>query len=442
MPGVPYTFGNATTSIPLTQLDANFNTGLTIGNTTIGLGNTTTTLGNVTMSNVTIISGTSNVTQNLANVTGTLAVSNGGTGLTTLTSGYIPYGNGTSPFNNSANLTYGGTTLNVIATSGASISYPAYFDNSGAGSGTGSRIGFRNGSTAYASVGYVYAPGAGGFNMELDTVSGSNMVFKNNNTEQMRIDSSGNVGIGVTPSAWGLGKAIEVGGLGSALWYAAVNNTNVMNNAYFNGSNYIYGATGFASQYQQNAGNHQWKSAVSGTAGGTVTFTQVLGVGKGTTLALEGASSASGTGIAFPATQSASSDANCLDDYEEGTWTPVIFGSTTGGVGTYNIQNGQYTKIGNRVFITCYLNWTAHTGTGNMRMSGLPFTSNSGANTYMPFSYWDENISYTSTYHLCIYGSPNSNVLEISQTPNGGGGNIAVPMDSAGGIMISGSYSV
>jgi len=51
MAGVPFVFGNATTSIPLTNLDANFNTGLTIGNTTVGLGNIVTTLGNVTLTN-------------------------------------------------------------------------------------------------------------------------------------------------------------------------------------------------------------------------------------------------------------------------------------------------------------------------------------------------------------------------------------------------------
>jgi hypothetical protein len=66
MAGVPNIFGNATTAIPLTQLDANFNTGLTIGNTTVGLGNTVTSLGNLTLANVTIIgsnlSNASNVT--------------------------------------------------------------------------------------------------------------------------------------------------------------------------------------------------------------------------------------------------------------------------------------------------------------------------------------------------------------------------------------------
>jgi len=54
MSGVPYTFGNATTSIPLSQLDVNFATNATLGNASVGLGNTTTTVGNLTVSNVTI----------------------------------------------------------------------------------------------------------------------------------------------------------------------------------------------------------------------------------------------------------------------------------------------------------------------------------------------------------------------------------------------------
>jgi len=61
MPGVPFIFGNATTAIPLTNLDADFNTPLTIGNTSVGLGNTVTSLGNLTLANVTILSGTSNI---------------------------------------------------------------------------------------------------------------------------------------------------------------------------------------------------------------------------------------------------------------------------------------------------------------------------------------------------------------------------------------------
>ena len=60
---VPYTFGNATTSIPLSQLDTNFATAITIGNTAVYLGNTTTSFGNVTLTNVTISSGNATVTK-------------------------------------------------------------------------------------------------------------------------------------------------------------------------------------------------------------------------------------------------------------------------------------------------------------------------------------------------------------------------------------------
>ena len=69
---VPYTFGSATTAIPLSQLDSNFATTITLGNTAIQLGNTVTTLNNMTFANVTISSGNvtiTNTTVTTANVT-------------------------------------------------------------------------------------------------------------------------------------------------------------------------------------------------------------------------------------------------------------------------------------------------------------------------------------------------------------------------------------
>jgi hypothetical protein len=64
---VPYTFGSATTSIPLSQLDSNFATTITLGNTAIQLGNTVTTLNNMTLGNVTVSSG--NVVAGIASST-------------------------------------------------------------------------------------------------------------------------------------------------------------------------------------------------------------------------------------------------------------------------------------------------------------------------------------------------------------------------------------
>jgi len=62
---VPYTFANATTAIPLSQLDSNFATAITLGNTATYLGNTTSTIGNLTLTNVTVSSG--NVAGGIAN---------------------------------------------------------------------------------------------------------------------------------------------------------------------------------------------------------------------------------------------------------------------------------------------------------------------------------------------------------------------------------------
>lgn len=80
-------------------------------------------------------------------------------------------------------------------------------------------------------------------------------------------------------------------------------------------------------------------------------------------------------GIKFPSTQIPSSDVNTLDDYEEGTWTPTLIGTTTAGVQTYSAQNGSYVKIGKLVFISFRVTLTAKGGTiaGNIRVGGLPF---------------------------------------------------------------------
>ena len=79
--------------------------------------------------------------------------------------------------------------------------------------------------------------------------------------------------------------------------------------------------------------------------------------------------------LKFPATANPSSDANTLDDYEEGTWTPdVRFNSSATGV-TYGGRSGTYTKIG-RVVI-CNFNFTLTnngTGVGKCDVYGLPFT--------------------------------------------------------------------
>ena len=89
MAGVPFVFGNATTSIPLSNLDANFNTGVTIGNTTVGLGNTVTTLGNVTLTNVNIVSGTVPAATSIVNGSSNVSISSSGGNVNIVTAGTI-----------------------------------------------------------------------------------------------------------------------------------------------------------------------------------------------------------------------------------------------------------------------------------------------------------------------------------------------------------------
>jgi hypothetical protein len=81
--------------------------------------------------------------------------------------------------------------------------------------------------------------------------------------------------------------------------------------------------------------------------------------------------------LAFPATQNASADANTLDDYEEGAWTPALAGSSTAGTQTYSVQLGRYNKIGKLVTVWWRISLSAKDAatSGNMRITGLPFTA-------------------------------------------------------------------
>jgi hypothetical protein len=120
---------------------------------------------------------------------------------------------------------------------------------------------------------------------------------------------------------------------------------------------------------------------------------RLLSTANGYSLALDGgAVPQSGTGITFPATQSASSDANTLDDYEEGTFTPT---DASGAGLTLTTARGRYTKIGREV--TCYIVVTfPSTASGSgVAIGGLPFTS---ANPYgSGDAGFGGSISYTNT---------------------------------------------
>ena len=103
------------------------------------------------------------------------------------------------------------------------------------------------------------------------------LTFLTNDIERMRLDSSGNLGLGVTPSAWSSDhKALQIGA-GGAFWsQVSQSATFVSANTRFDGANFRYLNSAAASYYGTYSGAHQWFTAASGTAGATTTFTQAM----------------------------------------------------------------------------------------------------------------------------------------------------------------------
>ena len=96
------------------------------------------------------------------------------------------------------------------------------------------------------------------------------------------------------------------------------------------------------------------------TVTGAKTFSEIITASKG---------------VAFPATQVASADANTLDDYEEGTWTPSVQGVT----GTYSLQSGNYTKVGILVVASAAIAFSSISSADGtqLQINGFPFAADS-----------------------------------------------------------------
>ncbi len=154
-----------------------------------------------------------------------------------------------------------------------------------------------------------------------------------------------------------------------------------------------------------------------------------LGVGNATP-------STSGAGITFPATQSASTDANTLDDYEEGSWTPTLTTDGTATTPAYTSQNGRYVKIGSRVFIEAYLQWSSTSGgSGSVLIAGLPFTASGYSPDSRGFSYifgWN-GITFTGVLASVITASGTSAPLYSNN--NGSIASLPLTSCSSGGAL-------
>ena len=149
-----------------------------------------------------------------------------------------------------------------------------------------------------------------------------------------------------------------------------------------------------------------------------------------------------GTGYNFTAnTPAAGMTSQLLNWYEEGTFTPAVVGSNDAGSGTYTTQTARYTRVGNQVTVIINLAWSAHTGTGSMSVSGLPFTSGSAISS--PICVAAYNLSVSAGWYLTGWIKTSSTSIELLQMPTGGGTWALVPMDtSVDSLIITATYFV
>lgn len=175
-------------------------------------------------------------------------------------------------------------------------------------------------------------------------------------TERFNVGNTGNLGIKTTTQDTTLhvsgsdGIKIQAGGNADTPGLTIINHTNQ------------YGWAKFGGGLQ---GNGRGYATISNWNGSSVAeHVRVSG---------DGYLRLAGTGIQF---NGDTADANSLDDYEEGTFTPTIVYSTTNTPSYYGSgQLGRYTKVGRIVQVQIYLNWNENGSVGNISVSGLPFTS-------------------------------------------------------------------
>jgi hypothetical protein len=169
-------------------------------------------------------------------------------------------------------------------------------------------------------------PNAGNNNSGALTFATSALGTASTPTERMRLDSSGNLGLGVTPSAWSTFSSI-IQGQGYAL-AGFTSGSNVQSallcNAFFNGSNFIYRSSAAASEYLQISGQHQWFTAPSGTAGNTVSFSQVMTLDAAGSLVVGGTTAIAGSVLTLQETASLSAALSLKNRNSTQTWKIAV----------------------------------------------------------------------------------------------------------------------
>lgn len=153
--------------------------------------------------------------------------------------------------------------------------------------GTGTSVGLNVGSGKVLTVGGIasFADGSasapaitntGDTNTGIFFPAADTIAFAEGGTEAMRLDSAGNLGLGVTPSAWGLTGLSAMQIKNGGVYGYDTTEVGATGNAYYGSSAWRYIGSYAATKYTQTSGQHQWFNAASGTAGNAITFTQAM----------------------------------------------------------------------------------------------------------------------------------------------------------------------
>jgi hypothetical protein len=240
----------------------------------------------------------------------------------------------------------------------------------------------------------------------LTSAASTALTLQSAGTTAITVDTSQLVGIGTTsPSSYGGSLVVRKSNTGQGVTNATAQFSDAVNSSLWIGHG--SGVANIVSEQAITFGN---------TNGSATTERMRINAGAPILCLAGGSTTATGTGIAFPATQSASSDANTLDDYEEGTFTPTV-SSNTGSITTYT-ASGYYVKVGRTITITMFTQITVPgTAGGVLNFTSLPFTSlNPGfaAGNRSSTSAWREDAITGNFYFGYVAGGTTSGTITSS----------------------------
>jgi len=264
------------------------------------------------------------------------------------------------------------------------------------------------------------------------TRSNHDLAFKTNQTVKMRLDSAGNLGLGVTPSGWrSIDKAFDVGDTIS-LYYQAGDLGGITHNHYFSNSsgNRVYKKNGYANMYLiGNNGAHAWFNAPSGTAGTAISFTQAMtltaagNLGIGTSSPIEKLTIANTSGAAAAAAfwANGGNSSNELYVGQGGDNEAYVFNRANTALvfGTNNLQRMRIDSSGNLlVGATSGSNRLTVSSSANDYISRMYNTNATGSDMlYMQSTADPNNTTYKTIYTL------NNATARFYVQSNGGIGN-------------------